>query len=80
MGWKKIGIKAKLGSTKQKMFKVFRLISSLAKEDPKITSTSPVSTTAPYELVKPFPNHFLEAELKKAEALNYWHMFLDRPK
>jgi len=80
MEWKMLGIRGKLGSAKQKVLKVFRLISGLGKEDYSVTSPTPVITVAPDEPVNSLRNHSLEAELKKAEALMYWQMLLDRPK
>ena len=80
MEWKMLGIRGKLGSAKEKVLKVFRLISGLGKEDSNVSLPTPVITVAPYEPVKPFTNYSLEAELKNAEALMYWRMLLDRPK
>ena len=70
------GIKGKLVSAKQK---VFRLISLLRKEESNVSSSTSVLTAAPYEPVNPLTNYCLEAELKRAEALAYWRM-LDRAK
>jgi len=73
------GIKRKLVSARQKAFKAFRLFGGLEKEDPNVSSPTPVFTVAPYEPVSSITDYALEAELKKAKALAYWHMS-DRPK
>ena len=59
MEWKMFGIKGKLVSAKQKVFKVFRLIGALGKEGPNVSSPTPVFAVAPYESVNSLPNYSL---------------------
>lgn len=80
MEWKMFGKKGKLGTAKQKVFQVLKLISGLEREDSDISLPSPVFTVAPHEQVHSSANHSLEAELKKAEALAYARMLLNKPK
>jgi len=80
MEWKKFEIKGKLVSTKQKVFKLFRLIGSFGNEDSDVSSPSQVFADTPYVPVNFLTEYALEAELKKAEALEYWRRSLDRPK
>jgi len=78
MGWKTLGIKGKLVSVSRKMSKMFRLIRGLG----NVSSPAPVSyeTANPLAcMCKPVTDYFLEAELKKAEALVHWRRW-DRPK
>ncbi len=80
MEWKRFGIKGKLGSARQKAFKVLRLIGHLGREDSNVSSATPVLTLAPYEPLNSLTKYALEAELKKAKALAHWRMWQDRPK
>jgi len=78
MGWKILVIKGKLVSARQKMSKMFRLIRGLG----NVSSPAPTSyeTTTPLAYMHlPTTNYSLEAELKKAEALEHWRKW-DRPK
>jgi len=69
------GIKGKLGSTKQKMSKLFRFIGDLEKEGSEVSSSIPLSA-----ILSCTHAVNLEVELKKAEALDHWKRWLDRPK
>lgn len=75
----RFGIKRKLVSTKQKVFKLFRLMGSLRDQDSNVSSPNPAFTEASYEPLNFLTNHALEVELKKAEALEYWQRWLKRP-
>jgi len=78
MEWKILGMKEKLVSARQKMSKMFRLIRGLG----NVSLPAPTSyeTTSPLACAhSPITNYSLEAELKKAEALEHWRRW-DRPK
>ena len=79
MGSKMFEIKGKFGSAREKVFKVFRSVSGLGKEDSNVSLPTPVFTVAPSKPANSLTNYSLEAELKKAEALMYLRTF-DRPK
>jgi len=80
MEWKMFGIKRKLGSAKQRVFKLFRLIGNSGDQDSNVSSFNQETTDLPYTPINFFTNYALEVELKKAEALEYWRRCLDRPK
>lgn len=71
-------IKGRFGWAKGKLFNVLRLINGLGK-DSDVSSPTPVCTVALSKPVNSLTNYSLEAELKKAQALMYWHMW-DRPR
>jgi len=76
----RFGIKRKLVSTKEKAFKLFRLMGSLRNKDSNVSSPNQTSLTdASYQPPNLLANHALEVELKKAEALEYWRKWLNRP-
>ena len=77
MEWKMFGIKGKLVSTKNKVFKLFRLIDSLGKGDSVASLLNPVFTTVPVGRAEAL---VYWRELRKAEALLNWQRWLDRPK
>lgn len=58
-----------------RVLNVFRLINGR-----KDSRTTPVFTVTPYEAGNPLANHSLEVEARKAEALMYWQIMLNRPK
>jgi len=69
MEWRMFGIKGKLVSTKDKLFKLFRLIDGLGKGDSDVSSPNPVFTTVPVRQAEAL---LYWHELRKAEALLYW--------
>jgi len=78
MGWKTLGIKGILVSVRQRMSNMFRSIRGLG----NVSSPAPTSyeTTTPLaDMHLSITNYSLEAELKKAEALDHWRKW-DRPK
>ena len=79
MGWKMLEIKGKFGSARERVFRVFRSVSDLGKEDSSISLPALALTVAPSKPANSLTNYSLEAELKKAEALTYLRTF-DRPK
>ena len=82
MGSKMFEIRGKFGSAREKVFKVFKVfrsVNGLGREDSNVSLPTPALTVAPSKPANSFTNYSLEAELKKAEALMYLRMF-DRPK
>jgi len=79
MGWKMLEIKGKFGSAREKVFKVFRSVSDLEREDSNVSLPIPTLAVAPSKPANSLSDYYLEAELKKAEALTYLRTF-DRPK
>jgi len=75
----RFGIKRKLVSTKEKAFKLFRLLGSLRNEDSDVSLPNQAFKEASYQPPNLLRNHAIEVELKKAEALEYWRKWLNRP-
>lgn len=72
-------IKGKFGSARERVFRVFRAVSDLGKEDSSISLPALALTVAPSKPANSLTNYSLESELKKAEVLTYLRTF-DRPK
>jgi len=76
MRWKISATKGRLGSVKEKMF---RLV-SFERENPSVSSPSPVAVVvSPHEAANSLRNYSLDAELRKAYGLMHHRMF-ERPR
>jgi len=74
------GIKGSLVSVKKKVTRILGVFNGSTREDSRFSALTPVLADSPHEPASLVTNYFLEAELKKAEALEYWRRFLNRPK
>jgi len=80
MELKTLGIKGKLALTKDKVLKLVRMIGSFRDENSDVSPPNHVFTKTPFKQVNERANYALEAELKRAEGLEHWRRWLDRPK
>jgi len=79
MGWKTLGIKGILVSVRQRMSNMLRLIRGLGNVSSPAPTSYETTTTPLADVHPPISNYALEAELKKADALEHWRKW-DRPK